>query len=341
MYLARPGMVCAVGLSAASACAAMRAGIAKFDELPYFDDRGEPIVGAAVPGLEPRMNRGQRLLEMLSAALRECLGHPPPAPPERIPLLVGLAEPGRPGGGASLAGSVVGAAQEKLGVRFHPRLSRAIAGGHTAGFEALKIARGLLADPTIPGCVVCGVDSYINARSLQWLDQHWRLKREDHSNGVIPGEAAAAVYVQLQPSGTGKKQVQVTGVGFGFEKAGVLAEAPLLGLGLAEAARSALGEAGHGMHEVDFRLSDVTGEGYGFKEQALLLGRLLRVRRESLPIWHVAEFVGDTGAAAGVAQLVVSLRAFQAGYAPGDRALGCTSAVPGGRAVVVLQSRSR
>jgi 3-oxoacyl-[acyl-carrier-protein] synthase-1 len=318
----------------------MRAGIAMLAELPYSDDRGEPIIGAVVPGLEPRLTRGQRLIEMLCAALTDCLGDKPGLSTERIPLLVGLAEPNRPGS-ANLAATVVKAVQEKLGRRFHPQHSRGFAAGHTAGFEALKSAQQLLTDSTIPGCLVCGVDSYINAGALRWLDEHWRLKRETNSNGVIPGEAAAVVFVQATPPDRTKPQVRVSGLGFAVEKAAVLTEEPLLGLGLAEAARSALKEADHGLHEVDFRLSDVTGESYGFKEQALMLGRLMRVRREELPLWHVADSIGDIGAAAGVAQLVVAQRAFHAGYAPGGRVLCCTSSVPGGRAVAVLENRSR
>ena len=54
MHLISAGLVCSVGLSAAAACAAMRAGIAMFEELPYADNRGQPIVGAVVPGSDLR-----------------------------------------------------------------------------------------------------------------------------------------------------------------------------------------------------------------------------------------------------------------------------------------------
>jgi 3-oxoacyl-[acyl-carrier-protein] synthase-1 len=186
--------------------------------------------------------------------------------------------------------------------------------------------------------VVCGVDSYINASSLLWLDQHSRLKTAMNSNGVIPGEAAACVLVERTEAEP--KQVcvaRLVGLGFAQEKAPILSEDPLLGLGLAEAARNALGEAQLPMHEIDYRLSDVTGESYGFKEQALMLSRLLKVRRESLPVWHCADSIGETGAAAGVCQLVIAVHAWRKPYAPGKRAICCTSAVPGHRAVAVLE----
>ena len=57
-------MVCSVGLNAASACAAMRAGIANFVELPYHDNQGEPIIGAPVPGIPFDLKRTERLVEL-------------------------------------------------------------------------------------------------------------------------------------------------------------------------------------------------------------------------------------------------------------------------------------
>jgi hypothetical protein len=48
MHITSTGMVCAVGLNAAAACAAMRAGIVRFEELPYYHTEGEPIIGAMV-----------------------------------------------------------------------------------------------------------------------------------------------------------------------------------------------------------------------------------------------------------------------------------------------------
>ena len=233
MFVASTGMTCPVGLTGAAACAAMRADIAMLEELPYCDNQGEPIIGAVVPGLDPELRRGSRLVEILVMALADCLGDDPAIPTTEVPLLVGLAEENRPGGGAALADTIVAQVQDKLGRKFHPNRSGVILKGHTAGFEALRIAREWLQDSEIPACLVCGVDSYINASSLLWLDQHWRLKTPANQHGLIPGEAAAAVLVQRAPHAG--MAVQVTGLGFGKEAAHVLSEEPLLGLGLTEA----------------------------------------------------------------------------------------------------------
>ena len=336
MYITSTGMVCPVGLNAEAACAAMRAGIARFEELPYLDNDGEPIVGAMTPGLDADLKFEQRLVEMLAAAISDCLKGQLSTSLETIPLLVGLPESGRPGAQDTLADRVIGQVQEKLQLQFHPLLSRTISKGHTAGFEALGITRNLLKDQKASICLVCGVDSYINARSLLWLDQNWRLKTGENSDGVIPGEAAAAVLIQRQGTSERKASIKIAGLGFDKERASVLSEEPLLGQGLTKAARTAMAEAGIQIEKIGFRLTDVTGESYGYKEQALVLSRLMRVRREEFPLWHCAENFGDTGAAVGIIQMLVAFYAFQKCYAPGKSAMCFTSADSGERAVALL-----
>jgi 3-oxoacyl-[acyl-carrier-protein] synthase-1 len=337
MYITSTGMVCSVGLNAAAACAAIRAGIANFVELPYRDNQGEPIIGAMVPGIPRDLKRDELVVELLVRALSDSLRHKQSEPLKNIPILIGLAETDRPGGRAGLAHSIINRVEEKLGWQFQPRLSGVITQGHTSGFRALQTARKLFHDGQAQTCIICGVDSYINASSLLWLDQFWRLKTEENSDGVIPGEAAAAVLLEQQTQAQSECKVKVIGLGFSHESAHVLSEDPLLGQGLAEATRTALAEAGCQMHEIDFRISDVTGESYGFKEQALVLSRLMRSRREELPIWHCADTIGDSGAASGICQLVIAQAAFTKGYAPGNQALCYTSSVPGDRATAVLR----
>jgi 3-oxoacyl-[acyl-carrier-protein] synthase-1 len=337
MYMTGTGMVCSVGLSAASACAAMRAGISGFAELPYKDNQGEPIIGALVPEVPLDLRRNQRLIELLSRAITDCLKNEPAEPFDRIPLLVALAEPERPGSGARMAPTIIGQVEKNLNTPFHPTLSRTFPKGHISGFEALGYASRLFKTGAVSACLVCGVDSYLNASSLLWLDQHRRLKTAVNSDGVIPGEAAAAILIYREARRNSDSMTKLAGLGFATETAHVLAEEPLLGLGLAEAARTALNQAGFQMHEMDLRVSDVTGESYGFKEQALALGRLMRQRREELPIWHCADSIGDTGAAAGICELVVTKYAFTKKYAPGKQVLCYTSSVFGDRAAAVMQ----
>jgi 3-oxoacyl-[acyl-carrier-protein] synthase-1 len=318
----------------------MRAKIAKFDALPYMDNAGEPIVGAIVPDLELPLGlkRRERLVELLSLAVKDCLVSGALKETGRIPLLVGLAEPGRPGGGADWSESILRDVQVRLDVRFDPKLSTALPKGNTAGFEALRLARDALQSPTVPACLVAGVDSLINAGTLSWLERHAQLKTTDNSDGVIPGEGAACVLLARSEAEPKSGCVaRVLGLGFAEEEDSISNGLPVSGLGLANAARAALAEAGLAMHEIDFRFSDLGGEGFAFKEQSLALARLLKVRRECLPLWLSADTIGQTGAAAGVCALVVVLQAYRKRYSPGKRAICFTTARTGVRAAVVLE----
>jgi 3-oxoacyl-[acyl-carrier-protein] synthase-1 len=338
IHLTTSGMVCAVGHSAAAACAAIRADLAGFQELAYVDDDGDPIRGAPVPGVPPSDPPHERLRALLAMSIGDCIEGAPWRRDTAMPLLVGIAEPDRPGGlRVESSAEFMADIGRRVGLRLHPELSRVIASGHTSAFRALEAARQIVGSGASPACLVAGLDSYLNATSLLWLAQHSRLKTADNSDGVIPGEAAACVLVEPAPR-SGVAAVQVLGLGFGHEPAGILtADPPLLARGLVQASRAALDEAGLGLHDVEFRICDAAGEGYAFKEIALAMQKTLRVRREVFPLWHPADAIGDTGAAAGVCQLVVTMQAFRKGYAPGPRAISYGAAVAGERAAAVLK----
>jgi len=68
------GMACSVGLSAASACAAMRAGLSAFEVLPYRDNQvRRPITGSPVSVLPNHMGRDERLVDLLAMAIADAL----------------------------------------------------------------------------------------------------------------------------------------------------------------------------------------------------------------------------------------------------------------------------
>lgn len=257
MVITESAMVCAVGHTAASACAAKRACLSGFGELPFRDGAGEPVIGAPVAILEWTLPRSSRLLAMLGMALEELLHQCAGSQWERVALLVCLAEPGRPGWNAELADFIIPLLQEQLGVTFHRTASRVLNAGPTGAFEALRVAHEALAVSNVGACVVCGVDSFIDAATLRWLDGHYRLKTAANRDGLIPGEAAAAVLVRAaQAPDAG---VEVAGLGFGIEAAHLLSGEPLLAHGLTTAVREALEQANVGLHEIDLRLSYVTG----------------------------------------------------------------------------------
>jgi 3-oxoacyl-[acyl-carrier-protein] synthase-1 len=332
LYVTCLGLICPVGLTPESAAAAMRAGITGFVELPYVDNTGEPIVGAVVSKLPTNLNGRARLVELLAGALTELqVRFPPDIASGPLPLLLCTREPDRPGPPVS---HIVAEVETRLGLSFRRKGSGHIPSGSVSVFRALAHAGGMLANSEAEACLVAAVDTYFDRRSLRWLDQAKRLKTPAQSDGIIPGEAAGVILVSRLP--ITQSTLAVRGLGFAEETATVLNDEPLLGKGMALATQRALAQAELAIHDVDWRLSDVAGEAYGFEELVLAQARLMRQTRQSQVLWHPAGSAGDCGAAAGLLQLAWIQVAFTRSYAPGPFALAHCSAPQGDRAVALL-----
>ncbi|MBD0272957.1 MAG: hypothetical protein ICV73_13655, partial [Acetobacteraceae bacterium] len=186
------GMATAVGLTAPASCAAIRARLDGFRETRFMARGGAWIVGAEVPLEEPW--RGlPRLARLVAGPLRECLDCAPETAPGEIPLLLGVAEPARPGRLAGLDQELLPLAQEVLGERFHPEASRLIPMGRVSGAVGIREAAKLVNEKRFRRVIVAGVDSLLVAATLASFEERDRLLTERNSNGFIPGEAGAAV----------------------------------------------------------------------------------------------------------------------------------------------------
>lgn len=328
------GMVTGVGLTAPAACAAIRCAIDNFQETRFMDAGGEWLIGSEVPLAQPWRGRA-KLVKMLAMALQECLDEVPELDPAATPLILGIAEASRPGRLEGLDDALIPEVEAELGLRFHPG-SRAIASGRVAVVEGLWRARELLASRAVERVIVAGVDGLLIASSLAAFEARDRLLTSQHSNGFIPGEAAAAVIVELaRPSD--EPQLLCMGLGFGCEPAHVEAEdQPLRADGLVAAIRGALAEVGTTLAATDFRIVDVSGEQYGFKEASLALSRLLRERKAEYDIWHPADCIGEVGAAIGAVILGVTRAAVTKAYAPGHHVLAHFGNDDGRRAAAIL-----
>ncbi|WNG14689.1 hypothetical protein [Cystobacter fuscus] len=337
LYVTSVGMVCPLGLRAETAYAAMRAGVKCFQESRYRDDNGEPIICSELSLLPVDSTHRERLLVLLGLAVADAARGVDQTELAHMPLLVGTSEPERPGCISDLHAEVIVRLQREKGLLLNASLSHGISTGNTAGLRALAEARSLLErQPWVPGCFVAGVDSLVNAPAIWWLDENERLKRSDFPDGVIPGEAAACVLVTRKPRLRGSRLMAVLGLGFARETALPQSEEPLRAHGLVQASRAALVEAGLSISGIDFRLSDAAGESHSFKEVSLALSRMLRVNKESMPLWLPAESLGETGAASGLTALVMASMAMDRGHAPGTRAIAYTAAASGDRAVAVV-----
>ena len=329
------GMVTGVGLNAPASCAAIRCGLTNFVETRFMDSAGEWVVGSYVPLEQPW--RGKiRLLHMVVPAIRDCLYQIRETPIEKVPLFLCLAEKHRPGRLDGLADLLIERIQVALGVCFHES-STVIENGRVAGTQAIQEAWAAIYRLNLPFCIIAGVDSYLVAATLAEFEKQNRLLTANNSNGFIPGEAGAAILLGPDSSKT-NRDLLISGLGFGEEKATIDSEEPLRADGLVQTVKEALSRANLNLADLDYRITSLNGEQYWFKEAALTETRILRQHKEEFDIWHAADCIGEVGAAVVPCSLAIALDAARKHYAPGKRVLCHFSNDDSARAALVLNS---
>jgi len=164
------------------------------------------------------------------------------------------------------------------------------------------------------------------------------LLTSNNSNGFIAGEAGAALVVEPVSVGQGDQLVCV-GLGFGVEEAHIYSEEPLRGKGLSEAIKKSLDDAGCGESILDFKMTDLSGEQYYFKEASLAFSRLDRTKREGFDVWHPADCVGEAGSTAGIVMIAVLKMACEKKYSKGDNILTHVANNDGKRSSMILSWR--
>jgi 3-oxoacyl-[acyl-carrier-protein] synthase-1 len=329
------GLVTSVGLSAPASCAAIRAKISNPSETRFIDSGGEWIMAHQVE-LEQPWRGMTKLARMAAIAIEEALLEVPKNEWEQIPLLLCVAEKERPGRMDRLDDRLFVNIQDELQVRFASQ-SSVVAQGRVSVAFALLQARALIYEHNIRLVLIVATDSLITWPTLSYYEREERLLSPRNSNGFMPGEGAGAILVG--PPRRGQAQLLCMGLGFGTEKAHIQSEEPLRAEGLTTAIKAALADSGCEMHDLDFRITDLSGEQYYFKEAALALSRILRKRKEEFDLWHPAECTGEVGALAGISILALADAACQKAYTKGFSILAHMGNDPGSRVAMVLNFR--
>lgn len=334
LHIRAAGMVTAVGLDFASAAAAIRARLDGFQETRFFTPDGEPLIGA--PVLLPRKRIGEKnLAQMAAGAIADVFSQAPDAPGD-CALILCLPEKDRPGrpmrDDAAFARLVADSARLPAGSRTH-----IVSHGRPSGFVALDKARRILAEGGAANVLILGVDSYLTGLSVAHYLAEGRLMTPRNANGFIPGEGAAAVLCSRMGP------MRLTGLGLAREKAFIHNrmeeqgfDRPLRGDGMTQAYAQAMTAAGVDLAHVEYRISDLIGEQFWFRQTTLASLRLERNRSEFQDLWSPAENVGNVGAAVVPLMLGMALMASRKHYAPGSPVLIEASADDGACGAAVL-----
>jgi len=331
LAILQTGLVTSVGLSAPAACAAIRAGLTNPTETRYISPTGGWIMAHQV-SLDEAWRGRQKLVRMASFAIEEALEKLPREEWGRLPLLLCIAEHARPGRTEGLDDRLLAEIEHDLGVRFAEQ-SAVFPHGRVSVAVALMQARKLVERGSVPYVLIAATDSLVSWPTLYAYQSRDRPLTTENSDGFIAGEGAGAVLVGRPDQSSG---LLCRGIGFATEASHVDSESPLRADGLVQAISNAVTDAGCAFHDLDFRIADLSGEQYYFKEAALAMSRLLRVRKPEFDIWHPADCIGEAGAVAGAACIAVAAAAFRKGYSPGPRVLLHASSDAGERTAAVL-----
>ena len=346
------GMVTAVGSGATAACAAIRAGVSRpepIDSVVVLDPEsneetsptGHPVSeyceGFAIAGVWLRLALG---------ALEE-LGADAHLPDDRdLPfwartaLLVvtpaSLVE--RFGEGADNQKALRSAYLDPLADLFRqglPSHARTlVSNGHAGTFPALERARHMLESHAVDRVIVAAADSFLDDLSLGWLVETDRLHSDENPVGLVPGEASAAVLLEVAPDALrrgARPDLLLEAVATDLEprndQPGLQARRRSQGIGLARAVSRCLADRAPGSFDGDL-VVDLNGETWRAYELAMarVASRALSgTNRLVIP----ALSLGETGAASGVLSLCVGARSLTRGYARGAQTLVLASSEDG------------
>jgi 3-oxoacyl-[acyl-carrier-protein] synthase-1 len=340
LWITGVGLTCPVGHDHRAAAAAIRAGVSRFFEIPHFATKaGARVVGAFAYGLTDERSGSNRLLAMAIPAAQEALYgaeafcRPLDLSSTRLLLSLGAEEVPR---FEDFDESDLEMLTDECQIQPLGQTLETFRNGSAGGILALQRAASLLYAGEVRHCVVGAMDSLLEWPALNWFEEKGRLKTEDRSEGFIPGEAAAFVVVERRSVAQERGAPALAQVGvlaYGEEKASVLSDQPLRGIGLAEAIKSVTDLVGG---ELDMVLCDLNGEYYRMKEWALAMPRCMDGQKSLPPLWHPAESIGDVGATSALALVVIATAGFERGYFPGSKLLVWASSDAGGRGSALL-----
>jgi 3-oxoacyl-[acyl-carrier-protein] synthase-1 len=327
------GIVTPIGLDAANAAAAARAGIVRIRESRVRGKFGEPhrlslvpedALDPLAPALEavPMTSAHDRMLRIAGAALQQLAPLALPAPPA---LFLGLPE-ARPGKSNAVGQSFLAHLATQAQMQIDPS-SKARREGGAAGLFALCDALSYLQARKAEYAIAGGVDTFFDSMRLAMLDGENRLLSQRVKDGFIPGEGAAAL-VLATPAFARRHRVEpiarIAAAATGAEPGHRYSPQPYRGEGLA-ATFQELFAASPSTPPVRCVYAGFNGENLPAKEWGVAHLRSSGRIATDAAVEHPADCIGDTGAAIGPIMLGFGAIGIQKGYRRAPCLVWCTS----------------
>lgn len=304
LYVVATGMVTPVGGNTAMTLAAVNARINQYQASSYINRHSKPMTVARVPseilpslddqGQLAKLNgREKRLIQLAKPALEEVLANYPLANP--LPMF--LAGPELlPSGAKSITAQILGHIVGQTGANINLQNSRYFSSGRTGVIEAIELAFRYLATTGNQYVLVGGVDSYLDAATLGFLDIEGRVLAEGMSDSFAPGEGAG--FLLLSSKAPSSVAARLFRPGLGVEKGYIYSDEPYVGQGLTDAFTRAIAN-GCG-EKIATVFSSMNGENYFVKEFGVAAMRNSQAFEQDYAHEHPADCYGDLGAASAV-----------------------------------------
>jgi len=361
------GMVSALGLSAATSCAAARAGLSRAAPLDEFKVYSEGdwsyvgVVGHSVRRYADGFRGLGKLARLASGALADLQKDAPLTAEDwsRTAMLVALpssyfqsalasqlateeaSESGLNGEQASLNESLIDRACKLANLPGAPH-GRLLEFDDQAGFvRLLQRAARLLQSGEFDRCVVGGVDACTDEAYLAAAHHFHAVKAGDQAAGFQPGEAAAFLLMENTSGAMSRGariQTCVTASAYGRDETDRTSGKPAVGVGLSDVLRNCLLQLGDKARHIGWMIVDLNGDAFRANDWGYALVRLAASHPHIglVPVWIPPESFGEVGAASGPVAICVAVRSHVRGYAPARSALLPLSSYSGSRGAFTL-----
>ncbi len=331
----------AVGLTAESTAAAVRAGVSRVREHPLLVDAAGDALRCGFDGaIAPNAFGAERMFALAGHALAELAAkltdQRPCSAPVRVLLALPEPRPGFSPQAATRLASRLGEVSLPKVPRLHIELSEP---GHAGALRGLERAFQDIERGRDELCIVAGVDSYLEADTLDWLDAERRLARAAIRSGFAPGEAAAVLAVASDGARSAlglTSLARVRAVSCAQEKRAETCDEGLMGEGMAEALRRAFAALRPGELVSDVYL-DVNGERSRSDDWGFALMRTGPAFRDGTDYRTAVSACGEVGAASGALACALAVQAWRRAHAQGPLALACASSWSGLRGAAILE----
>jgi 3-oxoacyl-[acyl-carrier-protein] synthase-1 len=308
------GLCSALGYTLPRKAAAIRSRLNLFRETHFVGRGGKPVVGALVHGLN--VWGGQRQATLLRMAFEEAWERAAAAEghalsPASTALLLVLPPAAHSATPLHELHEAFRALTDGHGLHPASGAMHAGRGGVAAGIQraaqwlAKDAGTAALEDGRTPvrHVVVLASDSLLTAPTVERLLAQGRLAEDQHTDALLPGEAAAAVMLTLTAAQAVAPEVWITGAAHGLDDWRLDADTPLRAQALTAVLREAARQSAIGVADAEFHASGMNGEHWMAREIELALSRSMERKRADFPHHRIAQFIGDTGAASAVATL--------------------------------------